>query len=109
MVKLVYCITRKPEMSIEEFQRHWREVHGPIAARIPGLRRYVQSHVLPETYGGHRPVAYDGVAELWFDSLAAWEEARRSPEVRAAIEDERNFIDHSRVFSILTEEKPVVE
>ena len=109
MIKLVYCITRRPGMSVDEFQRYWREVHGPIAARTPGLRRYVQSHVLPETYAGERTPAYDGVAELWFDSLEAWEEARRSHEVRANIEDERNFIDHTHVFAILVEEKPVVE
>ena len=108
MVKLIYCITRKPGMSVEEFQRYWREVHAPIAARIPGLRRYVQCHAVPSTYGDERAPSYDGVAELWFDDLEAWERVRRSPEVRAAIEDERNFIDHSRAFLILTEEKPVV-
>ena len=52
MVKLIYCITRKPELSVEEFQRYWRETHAPIAARIPGVRRYVQCHTLPELYGG---------------------------------------------------------
>ena len=109
MVKLIYCITRKPGMSVEEFQRYWREVHGPIAARIPGVRRYVQCHTLPELYGGDRTPAYDGAAELWWDSLDAMRAARGTPEQRAAIEDERNFIDHSRVFSIITEEKPVVE
>jgi len=29
--------------------------------------------------------------------------------VRAAREDERNFIDHSKVFAIVTEEKVVVD
>ena len=38
MVKLIYCITKKPELSVEEFQRYWREVHAPIAAAIPGAR-----------------------------------------------------------------------
>ena len=110
MVKLIYCITRKPGLSIDEFQRYWRETHGPIAARLPGLRRYVQCHVLPELYD--RPSAegpaYDGAAELWFDDLDALREAMRSPEVQAAREDERNFIDHSKVFAIVTEEKAVV-
>lgn len=108
MVKLIYCITRKPELSVEEFQRYWREAHGPIAARIPGLRRYVQCHVLPELYDREEAPPYDGAAELWFDDLDALRQAMRSPEVRAAQEDERNFIDHSRVFAIITEEKVVV-
>ncbi|MDQ6900577.1 MAG: EthD domain-containing protein, partial [Candidatus Dormibacteraeota bacterium] len=38
MIKLVYCITRKPGLSPEEFSRYWEHVHGPIGRRIPGLR-----------------------------------------------------------------------
>ena len=112
MVKLIYVFARKPGMSVEEFQRYWREEHGPIAARIPGVRRYVQCHVLPELYDrdpSREGPAYDGAAELWFDDLDAMRRAMASPEVEAAREDERNFIDHSRVFAIVTEEKPVVE
>ncbi len=109
MVKLIYCITRKQGLSVEEFQRYWRVTHGPIAGRISGLRRYVQCHTVPESYTGDRAPAYDGAAELWFDDMDALREAMASPEVEAAREDERNFIDHSRVFSIITEEKPVLE
>ena len=109
MVKLIYCITRKPGLSVEEFQRYWRETHGPIAARVPGLRRYAQCHTLPVLYGGENAPAYDGAAELWFDDLDALREAMRSPQVQAAREDERNFIDHSKVFAIVTEEKVVVD
>ena len=109
MVKLIYCITRKEGMSVEEFQTYWRETHGPIAGRIPGLRRYVQCHTLPQLYAGDNAPAYDGAAELWFDNMEAMQSAMSSPEVKAAVDDERNFIDHSRVFRIITEEKPVVE
>jgi uncharacterized protein (TIGR02118 family) len=109
MVKLIYCITKRPELSVDEFQRYWRETHGPIAARIPGLRRYVQCHTAPEVYGRATAPGFDGAAELWFDDLDAMRDAMRSPEVQAAIEDEKNFIDHSRVASFVTVEKPVVE
>ena len=109
MIKLIYCITRKPGLSVDEFQRYWRETHAPIAARLPGLRRYVQCHTLPALYAGENPPAYDGAAELWFDDQEALQRAMASPEVQAAREDERNFIDHSKVFAIVTEEKPVVE
>ena len=112
MVKLIYVITRKPGLSVDEFQRYWRESHGPIAARIPGVRRYVQCHVLPELYDrdpSREGPAYDGAAELWFDDLESLRQAMRSPEVEAAREDEHNFIDHSRSALIVTEEKVVVE
>jgi uncharacterized protein (TIGR02118 family) len=108
MVKLIYCISKKPGLTVEEFQTYWRDTHGPIAGRIPGLRRYVQCHVVPELYGRQAP-AYDGAAELWFDDLDAMRAAMQSDEVKAAMEDEKNFIDHTRVASFVTTEKPVVE
>jgi uncharacterized protein (TIGR02118 family) len=108
MVKLIYCISKKPDMTVEEFQSYWRNTHAPIAGAIPGLRRYVQSHVLPETYAGRTPPAFDGAAELWFDDLDAMRAAMSSPETKAAIEDEKKFIDHSRVASFITVENPVV-
>src|SRR2546426_10611200 len=83
MLKLVYCITRRPGMSLEEFSRYWRDVHGPIGRRIPGLRRLVQSHPVPQP--GDLPApAFDGMAELWFDDMVALEVARQSPEWRGS-------------------------
>jgi uncharacterized protein (TIGR02118 family) len=109
MVKLIYCISKKPDMTVEAFQAYWRDVHAPIAGAIPGLRRYVQCHVVPETYGGRTAPGFDGAAELWFDDLDAMRAAMRTPEVAAALEDEKNFIDHTRVASFVTVEKPVVD
>jgi uncharacterized protein (TIGR02118 family) len=108
VVKLIYCISRKPDLTVEEFQRYWREVHAPIAAAIPGVRRYVQCHVLPATYSGERQPGFDGAAELWWDDIDALRAAMATPELRAAIEDEKNFIDHSRVASFITTENVVV-
>lgn len=107
MVKIVYCISKKPELSDEEFHRYWKQTHAPIAARIPGLRRYVQSHTHPESselWGA----CYDGVAEVWFDDIEAMRAAMDSEQVKAALEDEKNFIDHTNVALFLTEEHVVV-
>lgn len=95
-------------MSVEEFQAYWRGTHATIAGAIPGLRRYVQSHVVPATYASARTPGFDGAAELWFDDMAALAAAMQSPQVRAALEDEKNFIDHTRVASFVTEENLVV-
>ena len=109
MIKLIYSFKRKEGLSVEEFQRYWRETHGPIAARIPGVRRYVQNHTLPELYDTEHPPAYDGAAELWFDDLDSLRAGIGSPENQAAREDEKNFTDHSDAVLIIAEEKPVVE
>jgi hypothetical protein len=64
MVKIVYCISKLPRLSNEEFHRYWRDTHGPIAGKIPGCRKYVQSHTIHRALGEREP-AFDGVAELW--------------------------------------------
>jgi len=106
-VKLVYCICRKPQLSREEFIRYWAGVHGLIGARIPGLRRLVQSYALPAP-GDDRPAAFDGMAELWFDDLAAVLEARQSPEWEASTADEANFVDPTRSAAFVSEERRIL-
>jgi uncharacterized protein (TIGR02118 family) len=106
MIKLVYCITRRRGMTLEEFSRYWREVHGPIGRRIPGLRRLVQSHPVPHL-PDMAPPRFDGMAELWFDDIAGLEAARHSPEWRASSADEANFIDETRTALFITEEQEI--
>jgi uncharacterized protein (TIGR02118 family) len=107
VVKLVYCICRKAGLSREEFVRYWAQVHGPIGARIPGLRRLVHSYTLPAS-GDSRPADFDGMAELWFDDLAAILEARRSLEWAASTADEANFVDPSRSAYFVSEERRIL-
>src|SRR5258708_7237413 len=108
MIKLVYCITKKSGMTDEDFFHYWKNVHGPIGARIPGLKRLVQSYRINVT-GDVRPANYDGMAELWFEDVTALLAARNSPEWKASGEDERNFIDDSKVAYFISEEHEVVK
>jgi uncharacterized protein (TIGR02118 family) len=106
MIKLMGLITRKEGMSIEAFQTHWRDVHGPMIARAPGLRRYVQNHSVAELYDKCSQ-AFDGIAEAWFDSLTAYEAAVASPGWQEAIADAPNFIGKSvRLFAT---EVPIID
>jgi uncharacterized protein (TIGR02118 family) len=107
MIKLVYCITKKPGTTDEEFFHYWEHVHGPIGARIPGLRRLVQSHRI-HVAGDAKTADYDGMAELWFDDMEALLEARRSAEWRASSEDEEHFIDRSKVAYFVSAEHSIV-
>ena len=108
MVKLTFCIRRKPGMSFEDFDAHWRNVHAELVrkhAKDLRVQRYVQCLTLmnPSAQEGIRvsrnaeASAYDGVAELWWKSLDDLAAARRSPEgaeaARILLEDERRFID----------------
>jgi uncharacterized protein (TIGR02118 family) len=107
VVKLIYCICRKPGLSREEFLHYWAEVHAPIGARIPGLRKLVQSYALEVPSDG-RPADFDGMAELWFDDLQAILEARQSPEWAASTADEVHFVDSSRSAYFVSEERQIV-
>jgi len=106
MIKLVYCITRRGDLSPDEFLRYWRDVHGPIGAKIPGVKRLVQSRAV-DVPGDPRRGDFDGMVELWFDSIEALLRARSSEEWRKSTEDEVNFIDHSKVAYFVTEEHEV--
>ncbi len=97
MIHIHYFIRCKPGMAQQEFHRYWKEVHGPIASKIPQLRAYVQSHKIPF---GQEPAdsPFDGVAEAWLDSEQAGQESVQSTEYReGALADESNFIDMSQV------------
>jgi uncharacterized protein (TIGR02118 family) len=107
MIKLVYCISKKPGLTDEEFFQYWEKVHGPIGVRIPHLRRLVQSHRV-NVAGDNVQPDYDGMAELWFDDAEALLAARQSHEWKASSEDEANFIDHTNVASFVSEEHVIL-
>jgi uncharacterized protein (TIGR02118 family) len=96
MIKRVSLVTRRSGMSVDEFQRYWRDVHAPLALAVPGLRAYVQSHTLPETYDSAEAPAFDGIVETWWDSVETSEEARRTPERALVDADQPNFIRASK-------------
>lgn len=107
-VKNVEFLARKPEMSVEEFQRYWREVHGPVAASIPVLRRYVQSHTRRSVYESGRTPIYDGVALTWFDDTHAMRVSATTQEYARVRADEANFLTPAKPPFIITKEHVIV-
>ena len=121
MVKLVFCLRRRTDISEMEFHRYWREEHGPLVARHApalGIRRYVQLHTLSGPLNTmlaatrEAPEAFDGVAELWFDDADALTTSAASDEGLAAAaelaRDEKRFIDHARSPLFVAEEWAVI-
>ena len=121
MIKLTFCLVRLPHLSRDAFQAYWFDTHGPLVASVAEtlkIRRYVQLHSLAEDANeGVRasrqaPGEYDGVAQLWWDSMDVLIENGRRPEAQAAaamlLEDERRFIDLPRSPLWWGEERVVV-
>src|SRR4029453_19074596 len=106
MIRLIFLLRRRPELSLPEFQRYWREEHGPLVAshaqRI-GALRYIQVHRLDDEINARMAKSrdgmeepYDGVAELWWDSEEALTAVLATNAGQSAgealLEDERKFI-----------------
>ena len=108
MVKVVTFLKRKAGMSVEDFQRYWRTRHPAAVVRLPGIRRYVQSHTLASSYRKGEPV-YDGIAEVWADGTDALRAMTRSPDNAGVQADEAQFIDRTTMGFLVTEEQVVVD
>ena len=113
MVKLIVCVKRNPDMEVEEFHQYWRTSHGGLIKSIPGLRKYIrkysQSHTVPQAYERNE-APFDGVAELWFDDMAAVDGFFADPDYIAKIRpDELKFTDHTNLVWFVTQEEPMIE
>jgi uncharacterized protein (TIGR02118 family) len=106
MAKVIFILHRRADQTREQCLEHWRgDRHTSIVTNVPGLSRWVQNHVKSTS----APAAPDGIGELWFDSQAALEQALSSPQMAAAIEDARNFLDMEATQMVIVEEKPAYD
>ena len=94
---------------------------GPLVrsvAEVLGIRRYVQSHTLDTPINDalrasrNTEPRYDGVAELWWESVDDFVGRLADPDAQAAsgalLEDERRFIDLEATSIFLTEEHEII-
>jgi len=109
LIKSLSLLSRKEGLSPEEFTKHWVEVHAPLARNVPGLRRYVLSHVRAERTRpdiASLPGEVDGIAELWYDDLEAMNRANASAEAKVLHADGATFIGKIKMFT--TEEQVII-
>ena len=45
-------LRKKAEWDTKAFRRHWLDCHGALARQLPGLRGYVQNHVVDREQWG---------------------------------------------------------
>jgi uncharacterized protein (TIGR02118 family) len=122
MIKLVYCLTRRADISLEEFYSYWLHTHGPRVkdmAEALRARRYIQSHTcapeLNQIFAESRGLApaYDGITEVWWDSVeevkAAMASTAGAEAMAALMEDETKFIDFSQSRVFMTTEYPIFD
>jgi uncharacterized protein (TIGR02118 family) len=105
VIKIMVLLHRRPDLSVEQFRRHWHTEHQALLVRLPGLRRLVLNDVLPGPDGA--PGACDGIAEDWFDSPEAMQVAFASAEGQAVAADPPNFLDPTRLQVLVVTEQDV--
>ena len=120
MIKLVYCLTRRPDVPPARFHQYWLEQHGPkVRERKQALRalKYIQSHTVEPALNdmlqasrGMQP-PYDGITEVWWDSAATLQAAVSTPEgaqaMKDLLDDESTFIEFSTSRLFITEEHSI--
>ena len=102
MFKAVILLSRRADMSAEEFRSWWLGEHAPLAARLPGVRRIVFNAV----DAANDMEEYDGVSELWFDDRAAFDAAYATELGKSVAADSMAHV-RGRI-RLFVEEHPIV-
>ncbi|MGY4929126.1 EthD domain-containing protein [Streptomyces sp. 900105755] len=100
-------VRRLPGLPQELFQSYWRDVHGPLCSRLPGLGYYVQYHFSREGGANLWPrvakahdidVVLDGAVELGFANQD--DEQKFVAASTILFGDEFNLFEHDNAYSL---------
>lgn len=94
VLKFAIVLSKRADFSEEKFQQFFREVHRPLALKIPGLLRHVVN--FPAADETRKHPQWDAIVELYFEGREAMEAGWCSPEGIAATKDLREFADLQR-------------
>ncbi|KAF2670830.1 hypothetical protein BT63DRAFT_423124 [Microthyrium microscopicum] len=109
LIKITEYLKKLPNITDEQFHQHWNSTHVNIAMKSPLFRKHVryynQFHITPEDRALAAKLGpvleYDGVVELWMDSMEDWEAIVADKEFLATIfPDEKKFLQTPVQFMI---------
>jgi uncharacterized protein (TIGR02118 family) len=112
MLRLTVFLKRNPDLTVEEFRSHWRDVHGPLIRDNPDLARHIvryEQH-LPADVGLFAGTeGYDGIAVQWLESIDAFKGFMDEPAYMTDVyPDEERFLDRDGLVWMVTDEPTVV-
>ena len=101
LLKVSCLLTRREDLTHEEFYRYWTEKHTPMLSAPqpdgPKVYRYTQLHPIAKDVPTLTTAPYDGVAEIWFASIDDVAAMFTSDHYRMVVaKDEENFLDRSK-------------
>jgi uncharacterized protein (TIGR02118 family) len=97
MVKAIWFLKRRSDMSPPDFHRYWRDKHGPLFCNSSAARRHVlryeQNHATPEN-AAMSDDDFDGASVMWFRSMQDFQAMFADPEFQNVVmADGENFLD----------------
>jgi uncharacterized protein (TIGR02118 family) len=105
MVKAIWFLKRRSDMSPADFHAYWRDTHGPLHCSSSAARRhcvrYEQNHATPEN-AAMSDDEFDGASVMWFRSLEDYEAMFADVEYQNVVmADGANFLDGMATKSLL--------
>jgi uncharacterized protein (TIGR02118 family) len=87
----------RPGRDRDEAHRAWTNGHRALLDAVPGLLRHAQNHaeeaIGPDGFTPDIPLAFDGIAEFWFQDRPSYLAAMASPEWEAVLADAAELFD----------------
>jgi hypothetical protein len=119
VIKILCFLSRRDDISREQFHDHWRTEHARIFAEVDEIRRHIvryeQNHRLEQDYARDRGPGEssdggrDGVAVQWFESLEAFRRLQSEPAFRELVgPDEEKFMKRDDLSWIVAGEEDVI-
>ncbi len=100
MLKRMSTLRKRPDVSTEEFQKQWFDLHAVLVKRLSGIAGYRQNLVLDGPRDTSGAMLVDGMVELWFPDATAIETAFRSDVGVTTMTHAKEFIAEIATFLV---------
>jgi len=111
VVRLICLLKRKPDMSVDQFRKHWQTRHAPLIRSTENIARHVASYeqYLPADSPIPLGREFDGVTIMGFENAQAFSAFLAEPDYAAVIApDEQRFLDLEGLVGIMVDEPTTV-
>ena len=105
MIKAISLLKRKPGISLEEFCKHYEEVHVPLAMKHFPFQKYARNYIASP---GAEELGFDCITEVWFETMKDCEAAAAfstSKDYKVISDDEEKFMDRDKIVAFIVEER----
>ena len=113
MIKLTILLTRRADLTHDEFIEYWTGKHTQMIASMPNTsviaKKYVQLLPTADALPGVNLLPCDAIAEIWMNSLDDAKTLFTSGQYLSDVaKDEENFLDRSKTQFFIANERAII-